>query len=87
MAINLNGNAESTYSSDISAAAGTFSGDLSVAIGTFSGDIELQLLDLYKSALTLLLVILLQAKTRQVGRELVPALPVTVITRLVVQLA
>ena len=37
MAINLNGNAESTYSSDISAAAGTFSGDLSAANGTFSG--------------------------------------------------
>ena len=34
MAINLNGNAESTYSSDISAAAGTFSGDLSAATGT-----------------------------------------------------
>ena len=31
MAINLNGNAESTYSSDISAVNGTFSGDISAA--------------------------------------------------------
>ena len=38
MAINLNGNAESTYSSDISAADGTFSGNVDIGGGNIAAE-------------------------------------------------